>query len=53
LSQTILPTPAKWSKLVSPQSGTMPENLPCCEDIEKVEKMIQKISNGSNPKKIK
>lgn len=33
--------------------GTMPEDLPCCEDIKKVEKRIQKISNGSNPKQIK
>lgn len=32
--------------------GTMPEELPCCEDIKKVEKRIKKISNGSKPKEI-
>ena len=33
--------------------GTMPEDLPCCEDIKQVEKRVQKISAGSSPKQLK
>lgn len=32
--------------------GTMPEDLPVCEDIKKVERRISKISSGIKPKEI-
>lgn len=33
--------------------GTMPEDLPCCEDIKKIERKYKKISDGSKPAEIK